>query len=133
VTIPHILAELDDLEKFNHVRELVAFIGLVPKETLSGSSIKGKPRLCKIGHARAHNPRRAPQSLSCSCCCPLPAAGRSADDRDSIDFNEHPGIHQTGNLDHRGGRRVRREILSTDRVNILEIRSADVVFDKYAD
>jgi transposase len=52
VTISHILAELDDLEKFNHVRELVAFIGLAPQETLSGSSIKGKPRLCKIGHAR---------------------------------------------------------------------------------
>ena len=32
VTIPHILAELDDLEKFNHVRELVAFIGLAPQE-----------------------------------------------------------------------------------------------------
>jgi transposase len=31
---------------------MVAFIGLAPKETLSGSSIKGKPRLCKIGHAR---------------------------------------------------------------------------------
>ena len=41
-TIAVILAELDNLEKFNHVRELVAFIGLAPKETLSGSSIKGK-------------------------------------------------------------------------------------------
>ena len=51
-TIPHILAELDDLEKFSHVREMVAFIGLAPKETLSGSSIKGKPRLYKIGHTR---------------------------------------------------------------------------------
>ena len=47
-----ILAELDNLEKFNHVRELVASIGPAPKETLSESSIKGKPRLCKIGHAR---------------------------------------------------------------------------------
>jgi len=47
-----ILAELDTLEKFNHVRELVTFIGLAPKETLSGSSIKGNPRLCKVDHAR---------------------------------------------------------------------------------
>jgi transposase len=38
-TIPHILAELDNLDKFTHVREMVAFIGLAPKETLSGSSI----------------------------------------------------------------------------------------------
>jgi len=30
----------------------VAFIGLAPKEVISGSSIKGKPRICKIGHAR---------------------------------------------------------------------------------
>jgi len=52
VTVAAILAELYDLEKFSHVRELVAFIGLAPKETISGSSIKGKPRLCKIGHAR---------------------------------------------------------------------------------
>jgi transposase len=51
-TIAVIMAELDDLDKFNHVRELVAFIGLAPKETLSGSSIKGNPRLCKTGHAR---------------------------------------------------------------------------------
>ncbi len=51
-TIAILLAELDDLEKFKHVHELVAFIWLAPKETLSGSSIKGKPRLCKIGHAR---------------------------------------------------------------------------------
>ena len=51
-TIAVILAELNDLGKFKHVRELVAFIGLAPKETLSGSSIKGKPRLCKMGHVR---------------------------------------------------------------------------------
>jgi len=47
VTIPAILAELDGLEKFNHVRELMAFIGLAPKETLSGSSIKGKLNLVR--------------------------------------------------------------------------------------
>ena len=51
-TIATLLAELDDLERFKHVRELVAFIGLAPKETQSGSSIKGKPRLDKTGHAR---------------------------------------------------------------------------------
>ncbi len=50
-TIAAILAELDDLGKLKQVRELVAFIGLAPKETLSESSIKSKQRLCKIGHA----------------------------------------------------------------------------------
>jgi len=66
-TIPHILAELDDLEKFNHVRELVAFIGLAPKETLSWSSIKGKPRLCKIGHARLRKALYMPALVSTQC------------------------------------------------------------------
>ena len=63
-TIPHILAELDDLGKFNHVREMVAFIGLAPKETISGSSIKGKPRLCKIGHARLRRALYMPALVS---------------------------------------------------------------------
>ena len=51
-TIAALLADLDNLGKFTHVRQLVAFIGLAPRETLSGSSIKGKPRLCKTGNAR---------------------------------------------------------------------------------
>ena len=62
-----ILAELDNLEKFNHVRELVAFIGLAPKETLSGSSIKGKPRLCKVGHARFRKALYMPALVSIQC------------------------------------------------------------------
>lgn len=66
-TIPQILAELDDLENFDHVRELVAFIGLAPKETLSGSSIKGKPRLCKIGHARLRKALYMPALVSIQC------------------------------------------------------------------
>ena len=66
-TIPHILAELDDLDKFTHVREVVAFIGLAPKETISGSSIKGKPRLCKIGHARLRKALYMPALVSIQC------------------------------------------------------------------
>jgi transposase len=67
VTIPVILAELDNLEKFTHVREVVAFIGLAPKETLSGTSIKGKPRLCKIGHARLRKALYMPALVSIQC------------------------------------------------------------------
>ena len=66
-TIPHLLAELNDLDKFTHVREVVAFIGLAPKETLSGSSIKGKPRLCKIGHARLRKALYMPALVSIQC------------------------------------------------------------------
>ena len=66
-TIPHLLAELNDLDKFTHVREMVAFIGLAPKETLSGSSIKGKPRLCKIGNARLRKALYMPALVSIQC------------------------------------------------------------------
>ena len=66
-TIPHLLAELNDLGKFNHVREVVAFIGLAPKETLSGSSIKGKSRLCKIGHVRLRKALYMPALVSIQC------------------------------------------------------------------
>jgi len=66
-TIPRLLAELDDLDKFNHVREMVAFIGLAPREKLSGSSIKGKPRLSKIGHARLRKALYMPALVSIQC------------------------------------------------------------------
>ncbi len=64
VTISILLAELDDLGKFKHARERVAFIGLAPRETLSGSSIKGKPRLCKTGHARLRKALYMPALVS---------------------------------------------------------------------
>jgi transposase len=66
VTIPAILAEFDD-GKFSHVREAVAFIGLAPKENLSGTSIKGKPRLCKIGNARLRKALYMPALVSIQC------------------------------------------------------------------
>ena len=66
-TIPRLLAELDDPDKFNHVREMVAFIGLAPRERLSGSSIKGKPRLSKIGHARLRKALYMPALMSIQC------------------------------------------------------------------
>ncbi len=63
-TIAALLADLDNLGKFTHVRELVAFIGLAPRETLSGSSIKGKPRLCKTGNARLRKALYMPALVS---------------------------------------------------------------------
>jgi transposase len=63
-TIAALLSELDNLGKFTHVRELVAFIGLAPRETLSGSSIKGKPRLCKTGNARLRKALYMPALVS---------------------------------------------------------------------
>src|SRR4030043_772628 len=67
ITIAAILAELNNLERFNHVRELVAFIGLAPKEKISGSSIKGKPRLSKIGNGRLRKTLYMPALVSIQC------------------------------------------------------------------
>jgi transposase len=67
VTVAAILAELYNLDRFNHVRQLVAFIGLAPKEKISGSSIKGKPRLCKIGHGRLRKTLYMPALVSIQC------------------------------------------------------------------
>lgn len=63
-TTAALLSELDNLGKFTHVRELVAFIGLAPRETLSGSSIKGKPRLCKTGNVRLRKALYMPALVS---------------------------------------------------------------------
>lgn len=39
-------------ERFDDVRQAVAFIGLSPRHRQSGDSVRGKSRLCKMGHAR---------------------------------------------------------------------------------
>ena len=39
-------------DRFNDARQVAAFIGLSPRHRQSGESVRGKSRLCKIGHAR---------------------------------------------------------------------------------
>lgn len=63
-TIAALLAEINIFERCDEVRKVVAFIGLAPKERLSGTSIKGKPRLCKIGHARLRKALYMPALVS---------------------------------------------------------------------
>lgn len=52
VTIEAILSEVNGFEGFDTVEKVVAFMGLSPKEHTSGTSVKGKSALCKIGSAR---------------------------------------------------------------------------------
>jgi transposase len=51
-TIAAILAELHMFEKCDRVQKIVAFIGLAPRELISRSSVRGKPRICKMGNSR---------------------------------------------------------------------------------
>ncbi len=46
-----ILAFYSDTERFANSRQAAAFAGLDPRQHESGSSVRGKPRLSKIGHA----------------------------------------------------------------------------------
>jgi transposase len=50
-TIAILLAFYSNFERFSNARQAVAFAGLDPRQHESGSSVKGKPRLSKIGHA----------------------------------------------------------------------------------
>jgi transposase len=52
VTIEVILSEVNGFEGFDTVEKAVAFMGLSPKDHESGTSVKGRPKLCKIGSAR---------------------------------------------------------------------------------
>lgn len=52
VTIEAILSEINAFEGFESVEKVVAYMGLSPKEKTSGTSVKGKSTLCKIGSAR---------------------------------------------------------------------------------
>jgi transposase len=49
-TIASFLAFYADLNRFSNARQAAAFAGLDPRHHESGSSVKGKPRLSKIGH-----------------------------------------------------------------------------------
>ena len=63
-TIAAILSELSLFEKCDNVRKVVAYIGLAPKEFTSGSSIKGRPRLSKVGSARMRKALYMPSLVS---------------------------------------------------------------------
>ncbi len=50
-TIAVLLAYLGEMQRFGRASAFVAFTGLSPRLYESGSSVRGKPRLSKIGHA----------------------------------------------------------------------------------
>ena len=47
-----LLSEVPDFKLFRGARQVAAFAGLVPRERQSGSSVRGRVRLSKIGNAR---------------------------------------------------------------------------------
>ena len=63
-TIAAILSELSLFQRCDSVRKVVAFIGLAPSEFTSGSSVKGRPRICKTGQARMRKALYMPSLVS---------------------------------------------------------------------
>jgi transposase len=51
-TAAALLAEVPNILQYRSAREVAAFAGLVPRERQSGSSVRGRVRLSKIGNAR---------------------------------------------------------------------------------
>lgn len=52
LTAAKLLAEIVDIDHYSSARQVAAFAGLVPRHNQSGTSVRGRPRLCKIGAAR---------------------------------------------------------------------------------
>ena len=52
VTAAVLLAEAGDFSHFGSARQVAAFAGLVPRIRQSRSSVRGKPRLSKVGSSR---------------------------------------------------------------------------------
>lgn len=50
-TLAILLAYFGTTDQFSNPRKAVAFVGLDPRQHESGSSVQGKPRISKIGHA----------------------------------------------------------------------------------
>jgi transposase len=44
-----LIALTDDFKKFNHHKQLIAYVGLSPRLYQSGTSVKGKGHICKMG------------------------------------------------------------------------------------
>ena len=51
-TAAALLAEITDIKQYRSARQVAAYAGLVPRERQSGTSVRGRTRLSKIGNAR---------------------------------------------------------------------------------
>ena len=47
-----LLAEISDFRAFGHNKQITAFVGLNPQDRQSGSSVRGRARISKVGNAR---------------------------------------------------------------------------------
>lgn len=70
VLIEAILSETNGFARFERIEQVVAYMGLSPKEKTSGTSVRGRSSLCKIGSARLRKALYMP-ALSAMKCNPF--------------------------------------------------------------
>jgi transposase len=66
-TAARLLAELTDFTQYASARQVAAYAGLVPRERQSGSSLRGRARLSKIGNARLRHALYFPAITALRC------------------------------------------------------------------
>lgn len=67
-TIPWLIAYLGNGQRFDGAKRAVAFFGLCPKPRQSGSSVRGKTRIAKSGHADLRHALYMPAMVAYSRC-----------------------------------------------------------------
>ena len=97
ITAVALVAELGDLTRFGHPRELMAYLGLVPSEHSSGPTVR-RGAITKAG-----NPHVSSGHVAKAICCPADLA--------SFRFARHPSTPAVSS--HRGLQRFRATGLHT--------------------
>jgi transposase len=62
-----LLAEMAEIKQYKSARQVAAYAGLVPRERQSGSSLRGRARLSKIGNARLRHALYFPAITALRC------------------------------------------------------------------
>ena len=62
-----LLAEITDFKQYKSARQVAAYAGLVPRERRSGSSVRGRTCLSKIGNARLRKALYFPAMTALRC------------------------------------------------------------------
>ena len=63
-----LLSEITDINQYRSARQVAAYAGLVPRERQSGTSVRGRSRLSKIGNARLRKALYFPAITALRCC-----------------------------------------------------------------
>lgn len=64
-TAGSLLAEIPHLDRFHTSKAIAAYAGLTPRDRRSGTSIHGRPRMCKTGNARIRRALFMPAIAAC--------------------------------------------------------------------